>query len=118
MKNALIVNRFIFGYSSWPPSGASELLYHGQGHAQKLGDTPGLRDAAAGLVREITVEDFRHLSQPGLGQVGPEMIEPILGLLAAPLAARFHRGCKEGAHQPRPDRALVIGVVAAALIAF
>ncbi len=85
--------------------------------ADELGDGPGLKGAAAGTVRGLGVGDFAHVAKARVVQVLEEGRDETLASFCHDFgrhAADFHPGFDEGAEQPGPDGALVVGTVALA----
>ena len=83
--------------------------------AQPFGDRPGLGGAAARYERGITVEDFADGAQTRFGQVIEHRQQERAGCFG--VAKRAVMREREGAEQPTPDGALVIGAVTAAHVA-
>src|SRR5262249_36331555 len=82
--------------------------------AQELGHTPGLGHAAAWVVRRGALEDLGGLTEAGLAEGLSESRQPCPHPPAgAGTSARYLPvGRAKRGHEPRPDRALVIGAVA------
>src|SRR5437763_583159 len=83
--------------------------------AQRLGDAPRLGDTASGRERRIAVEDLGDRADTVVFQALRERLaERARGRRVAVDPGVRER---EGAEEPRPDRALVIGAVARARVA-
>src|SRR4051812_47475322 len=83
---------------------------------QHLGHAPRLRYASSWIERLLGVEDFADRADAGGAELGAETVEE--GQRAGVIARmHFQPRIDEGADQPAPDRALVIGGVAGAKIA-
>src|SRR5712691_1341825 len=83
--------------------------------AQRLGDAPRLRDAAPGRERWIAIEDLGHGADAVIGEVVRERRQERARRLR--VAVDLEVSERERTEEPRPDRALVVGAVALALIA-
>src|ERR1019366_7579749 len=100
----------------WAWRAAARLSSNFQQRPQHLGHAPRLRHAAARIERRLGVEDFADRADAGGSQLGAETVEE--GECACGIArVHFQPGIDEGADQPGPDRALVIGGVAGAEVA-
>src|ERR1051325_11430171 len=78
---------------------------------QDLGDAPSLRDAAARRVGLDGVEDFADGADAGLVQVRREAFQE-LARARAVFGVGLEPSVYEGADEPSPDRALMVGGVA------
>ncbi len=95
-----------------PPSGVPWKIFSRLDEsAQHFGDTPGLGDAAARGEGRLGIEDLADRADAGLGEVGFETVEKMPCRLAL-VGIDLEPGVDEGADQPGPYRALVVGRVA------
>src|SRR5262245_35733273 len=108
-----------------PRSGGARALFQGLAdafnrYAQKLGDAPGLRAAAACTMRRGSIGDLSNLPESGRIHEIPDSAEPLrcLPLGRHRSAVHFDVRRNEGSHQPRPDGSLVISGIAAPDVAF
>src|SRR5712691_13051315 len=83
--------------------------------AQRLGHAPRLRDAAPGRERWIAVEDLGDGADTVVGEVMLKRRQERARRLR--VAVDLEVSQRERTKEPRPDRALVVGAVALALIA-
>jgi hypothetical protein len=86
---------------------------------QNLRYAPGLCDTATRSVRWIAIEDLRNLPNSIISNVLPQLREPRVGPQpnVRIVSMHFHIGGDKRPQQPRPDYALVVGSVAARLVA-
>src|SRR5215813_15605071 len=86
---------------------------------QDFGDAPGLSEASAGQMRRVTLEDLSYLTNATItemiGQAGKELISALANFRCGAMHANI-RGEKRP-KQPGPYRALVVGSIAAELVA-
>ena len=87
--------------------------------AQDFRHAPRLRDAAAWSVGGVAVENLGNVTQASVGEMILQRGEPFACLMACWFAAAIdlHISGDKRSQQPWPDRALVIGAVAAGGIA-
>ena len=83
--------------------------------AEQFGHAPGLSEASSGFVWRIAVEDFGDLAQAGFIKVAPEGFQ--IGSYGSGIFLETDAGGDEGADEPAPDDALVIGTVPGGLVA-
>ena len=82
---------------------------------QEFGHAPGLGDAATGGEGGIAIEDFADAANAVIGQVVHERLEIGESLLRVFVNAQV--GPNEGANEPTPNCALMIGTVALGTVA-
>ena len=82
---------------------------------QRLGDAPCLRDAGLGAPRFVGVVDLGDLAETSLGEGVEQRLQgrADLGFGVVGEVARAQHRFAVRAHEPGPDRAVVIGTVAA-----
>ena len=77
---------------------------------QKFSHAPCLRDASAGPMRLVAIEDLTDAPHPGLYQVSAERDEQAADVCSVPIHPVMSAGIVS--EQPGPDCALMIGRVA------
>src|SRR5205809_7207194 len=85
--------------------------------AQRLAHRPRLERAAARRVRRVAVGDLRQMPEPRVVEMREQGVEEArarLGARRRRAAPDAHPGLDERAHEPRPDRALMVRAVALA----
>src|SRR6267142_1185704 len=87
--------------------------------AQHFGHAPGLGEASAGTVRGVAFEDFRDLAQTGLAEMRFQTAQNLSSALSCFFGAAvdLHMRADKRTQQPRPDRPLMVGGIAALLVA-
>src|SRR5688572_29479872 len=83
---------------------------------QEFRHAPRLRDAAAGRVGRLGVENLADGAEAGLAQMRDEAIEKV-SRGSRVVRVQLHPSVDIGADQPSPDGALMIGSVAGAEVA-
>src|SRR5438876_708609 len=84
---------------------------------QRLAHRPRLERAAARRVRRVAVGDLRQMPEPRVVEMREQGVEEArarLGARRRRAAPDAHPGLDERAHEPRPDRALMVRAVALA----
>ncbi len=84
--------------------------------AQHFGNTPGLRNAAAGVVRLSGIEHFADRADPRFAQMFWKPREKFTRR-GSIVRMDFQPRVDERPDQPRPNRALMVGAIARAQIA-